>query len=263
MSKSVALVKGGRRLLQLNLVNRPVLKSIRRNLRNVRGFEAILDRSSTLRRLALDLMDRVSHQLEAYGRMEYRCGKFNGYAAELLIIKDYPILKEIGETASITIAYRRLQMAAHHVIEAARFAKREKDFKLLATKTKDGLWGSERNMPAIALFQELHGLSPATLEKAYMMKMVDGKDLNLVENFTPALTRFVDAKEAANPTAGLADLFRWHKEFYATTMNERFFRDRLYFRGQGGKSIGRSLEQWFDEMIKLADEVDGELANVP
>lgn len=256
MPRVGALVRHGRtgrggHLIMTDRIDAAVIRSIRRHLLRIKGIEEIALRATTLQARAFTLMTQMSNRVDTYARLQRQCERFNRYVAELLIVRDYDVLKDV---APVKIAYMQLQMAAHHVVLQSEFPKYAKAFQRLAEKTGQGWWRSPETMPAIPLFQELHGLSPETLQVAH--KMVNETiDFNQIKNFSPELNRVVrDGKK----TGSFAELFELHQTFYANTMHD------IFFRGQGMAGIGgKSLDEWFDEMILLAKEVDLELAANP
>ena len=239
----------GGRLILTDRIDVAVIKSIRRHLLRVKSIAEVAERANTIQARAFNLMNQMGRSVDMAGRVEGRCGRFNKYVAELLIARDYHILKDV---APIKIAYMELQMAAHHIVKASEFDKYAGAFQRLAAKTGNGWWTNRNTMPALPLFQELHGLSPETLANAHLMKNFD---FNKVANFSPTLDTYLETKKQ---TGSFAELFEIHRDFYAEHMKSRFFKERS-LQGIGDKS----LEEWFDDMIKLAKEVDAEMATNP
>jgi hypothetical protein len=236
------LVRNPRSLLARAKIDIAVLKSIRRHMFKIRTIEQISGRTIKIQTKAFQLLNQLERRVDTYEKMTKLTGKYNSYVAELLIVRDYDIRKAV---APPQIAYLKLQSAAHHIILGSEHKNYLEQFNLLAKKVKNGWWEDYDSMPCMMLFGELHGLSPETLKKAYAMRTAK---LNLVENFTPTLTQHI-AKGKKDGT--FAELFRLHKEFYQQHMSEPFYKGKV-FDALGGKS----LEEWLDEMIKIAEEID-------
>jgi hypothetical protein len=251
MPRPASLVRHGRssrggRLIMTDKIDVATMKAIRKHLRKVHGITVIEQRAGFLQEKAFEWMKRMSRQVDTYGRLKGRCGRFNRYVAELLIIRDYDVLNQV---APIKIAYMELQMAAHHLIKGSEFDGYATAFRRLEKKTKDGRWTSYDTMPAIPLFAELHGLSPETLKDHHMMRTFD---LNIEKNFSKELDIYVEANKK---TGSLTELFEIHQDFYGTVMKSKFYQERaLDGIGEG------TLAGWFETMIRLAREVDVEMA---
>jgi hypothetical protein len=249
MSKAAVIkrLSQGGHLIMTTKISVATIRRMRQALLRIKGMEAVAARAAAIQLEAAAMLERVASRMNRYDVLSQQCATFNKFVAELLIIRDYDI---VNSMVPIRIAYMQLQLAAHHIILDSAYAAHAAAFARLAKKTADGMWTSAKTMPAIALFQELHGLSPRTLQLAH--KMTD-PSLDVIANFTPALNKFV---ANGTRTGKLTELFELCRDFYRQSMHIEFWAGKQ-LTGPSGKAM--SLEEWFETMIKLAKEVDLEL----